>query len=281
MSGFSVLGILNLVAGSRRVVETRNIPFAAGERGKLDVYAPKDAAKGSTPVVVFYYGGSFQFGARNEYRFVGTALARCGITTVIPDYRLYPEVLFPQFVEDGARAVRWVRDNIAELGGDPRRTVLAGHSAGAHIAAMLAYDRHYLAAQGLNPARNICGLVGLSGPYDFLPLRDATLKIIFGPEAVRGASQPINFVTAAAPPALLVASSGDTRVDPGNAPRLAKRIAEVGGRVEVKLYERVTHEGVVGAFSRPFRWIAPTLADTVGFVRSVTSTAALQQDAIA
>lgn len=271
MDALSLVSFVNAFASSRRVTETTDVAFGPGPRDRLDIYAPKGAAPGSTPVVVFFYGGSFQFGDRGVYRFVGTALARMGITTVIPDYRIYPEVVFPAFVEDAARAVRWTRDTIASFGADPERLVLSGHSAGAHIAAMLTYDRTFLGAEGIDANRAIRGLVGLSGPYDFLPLKDETLKIIFGPEEGRGASQPINFVTPAAPPALLITGGGDKEVDPGNSPRLKARIDAVGGRAEVKIYPHIGHEAVVGAFSRPFRWVAPALRDTVAFVEAVTA----------
>jgi acetyl esterase/lipase len=136
---------------------------------------------------------------------------------------------------------------------------------------MLTYDRRFLAAVGLDANRDIRGLVGLSGPYDFLPLRDETLKVIFGPEEGRGASQPINFVTASAPPALLATGGKDRQVDPGNTPRMAKRIGAVGGRVETRIYPHIGHEPVIGAFSRPFRWVAPVLRDAVSFVTEVTA----------
>jgi acetyl esterase/lipase len=265
-SFFSPAALLNLLAGSKRVAETRDVAYGGNPRERLDIYAPRRA--GSYPVVVFFYGGSWEEGDRGAYRFVGTALAERGIVTVIPDYRVYPEVRFPGFLEDGAQAVRWVRDSIADYGGDPGRIVVAGHSAGAHIAAMLALDPQWLRQAGLDP-RDLSGLVGLAGPYDFLPLRSETLKTIFGPEQTRDSTQPINFASAAAPPSLLIAGAKDTVVDPGNTTRLAARLREVGASVEAYLYPGVGHAGLVGAFGKPIRGIAPVLRETAAFVSRV------------
>lgn len=267
-SFLSPILLLNLLAGSKRVSETRDIAYGDGPRARLDIYAPRRS--GSYPVVVFFYGGSWEEGDRGAYRFVGTALAERGIVTVIPDYRVYPEVRFPGFLEDAAQAVRWVRKSIGDHGGDAARIVLAGHSAGAHIAAMLALDQQWLRGAGLDP-RDLSGLVGLSGPYDFLPLRSETLKTIFGPEQTRDRTQPINFASAAAPPSLLVAGAKDTVVDPGNTTRLAARLREAGAFAEARLYPGVGHGEVVGAFGKPIRGLAPVLRETVAFVSRVTA----------
>ncbi len=99
------------------------------------------------------------------------ALARRGYVAVLPDYRIYPQARYPDFLDDGARAVRWAKDNATRFGGDPQKLFLMGHSAGAHIAAMLALDATWLQKVGLVPGRDIAGLIGISGPYDFLPLQ--------------------------------------------------------------------------------------------------------------
>lgn len=270
-AALSPVALLNAVAGSRRVTETTGLAFGPGARDRLDVYSPAGATGATHPLLMFFYGGGWEAGDRRMFRFVGTALAARGIVTVIPDHGIYPATLFPGFVEDAARAMRWTVDNADRFGGDPRRLVVGGHSSGAHIAAMLALDRRWLAAEGLDPPSDIRGLVGLAGPYDFLPLRSPLLATIFGPEAGRAASQPINFVTPDACPSLLISGSDDTVVDPQNSARLAARLRQAGARAELKFYPRVGHELLVGAFARPLQWMNPVLADTVAFVSRVTS----------
>ena len=263
--------VLNALARLEPVRVTENLAYADGPRHRLDVYAPTSGAAQGRPVVVFFYGGSWDSGERAMYRFVGAALASRGLVVVIPDYRLYPQVRFPAFVQDGARAVRWARDNAASYGGDPSRLVLMGHSAGAQIAALLAFNRHWLGAVRLDPRRDVAGLVGLAGPYDFLPLKSAKLKEIFGPKAGRGRSQPINVVTGEAPPAFLATGARDTTVEPGNSVRLAARIEAEGGAASLKVYDRADHRLILGAFSPPLRLIAPVLDDVTGFIGRVTA----------
>jgi len=260
----SPTAVLNALAPRDGVVLTRDIAYGDGPRHQLDVFAPR-ASLTQAPVVVFFYGGGWEAGSKDMYRFVGAALAARGVMTVIPDYRLYPEVRFPSFMDDAAAAVAWTRANAARFGGDPRRLFLMGHSAGGQIAALLALDGGYLRADGMSP-RDVCGVIGLAGPYDFLPLHSDTLRAIFGPEAERWRSQPINFVTAQAPPMLLLAGRDDDTVDPGNTLRLAARLRAVGDNVEKTLYPGVGHRALIAAFSAPLTFIAPVREAALRFV---------------
>ena len=114
----SGLTIVNALAVGRDVDVTTGVRFSDGRRGLLDIYAPKGAH--DAPMVVFFYGGGWEDGQRADYKFVAMALAKRGIVTVVPDYRLYPDVRFPDFLHDGARAVRWARRNAIEFGADRR-----------------------------------------------------------------------------------------------------------------------------------------------------------------
>ncbi|AJX33977.1 alpha/beta hydrolase [Burkholderia oklahomensis] len=270
-AGRNPVAVLNAAARRSTFVGRFDIAYGAGPRRSLDVYMPAGRGApapggGKPPLVVFFYGGSWQSGRRGDYRFVGEALASRGFVVAIPDYRLYPDAVFPDFVEDAAAAVRWARDHAAELGADPRRLFVAGHSAGAQIATLLATDGRFLEAQSLDK-RDLAGVVGLAGPYDFLPLKDATLMRVF-PEPVREASQPIRFVDGREPPMLLISGLRDATVKPGNTARFAARVAAAGGVVQIRLYPRVGHALLVGAFGRPMRRFAPVLDDVAAFVRT-------------
>jgi acetyl esterase/lipase len=242
---------------------THSIAYGRNARQVLDVYRP-DGAR-AAPVVVFFFGGSWQGGDKETYLFLAAALAQRGYVTVVADYRVYPEVRYPKFIEDGALAVRWTKNNAVRFGGDPGRIFVMGHSAGAYIAAMLAINGRYLNAVGLDPHRDLAGLIGVSGPYDFLPLQDETLKIIFG-GANRPETQPISYVTRGLPPSLLVTGLNDGTVDPDNATRLAARLREFGNRVKVIKYPGVNHLTIVGSFASSLRFLAPVLSDVDHFI---------------
>ena len=245
----------------------RDLAYGDLSRQRLDVYRP-DGLAGPAPVVVFFYGGRWEAGDRGDFRFVGQALASRGFVAVIPDYRRYPEVRFPTFVEDGAAAVAWVRSNIRELGGDPGALHLMGHSSGAHIAALLALDHHYLADAGVE--RDVlASLVGLAGPHDFLPLDDPTLEEIFAVEDM-AATQPITFADRSAPPTLLLHGAADQTVLPANSERLAAALAAAGNRVELEIYPGRGHVGLLIALAAPLRWLAPVLDDVTDFLRATS-----------
>jgi acetyl esterase/lipase len=273
VAGCSPFPFLNAVAPGKGYTVQTGIAYGSLPRQKLDLYLPPPAAI-RAPVVIFFYGGGWEEGSRGEYRFVGSALAAKGIAVAIPDYRVYPEVVFPSFIEDGALAAKWVQDHAGEFGADPQRLYLMGHSAGAHIAAMLSLNGKYLEAAGAD-RRAVAGLIGLSGPYDFLPLKSARLKEIFGDPAPR-LTQPIEFVDSGAPPALLVTGSADETVNPGNSKRLAETLRASGVKVEYRVYPDIGHGRTIAAFSRPLSAGVPVMEEVVEFIAAATGVAAGQ-----
>ncbi|MEO6387161.1 MAG: alpha/beta hydrolase [Croceibacterium sp.] len=242
------------------------IAYGEGPRRKLDVYAPRDSAAGR-PVVVFFYGGSWNSGSRSGYAFVGRALAARGFVAIIPDYRLVPEVRYPGFVEDGARAVLWARDHAADYGGDPERIVLAGHSAGAYIAAILATDDRWLGAEHAR----LKGLVGLAGPYDFAPFDVASSQAAFGQWPHPAETQPVTWAGAGDPPALLLTGADDDTVKPRNSEALAAHLRQAGVEADHISYPGVGHVGILLSLARPFRGRAPSLDAMAAFVDRVTA----------
>lgn len=197
----------------------------------LDVYRPIHAGA-PTPVVVFFYGGGWQRGSRAQYAFVGRRLAQHGVLAIVADYRTWPRAGFPAFVDDAARAVAWTRRHAAAHGGDPSRLFVAGHSAGAQIAALVGADGRYLRARGMAP-RELAGVIGLSGPYDFA-ITGAYLPI-FGSPAQWPAAQAVNAVDGDEPPFLLVHATGDRTVEARDSTQLARRLHEAGTRAELLL----------------------------------------------
>ena len=245
-----------------------DIAYGEGPRRMLDVY-PGAGPGSAKPVMVFLYGGSWDSGRRQDYRWVGRALAAQGFLTIVPDYRLVSEIKFPGFEDDCAAAVRWARDHAAEHGGDPDKIVIIGHSAGAYNAVMLGLDRHFLDKAGV-PQSAIRGVIGLSGPYDFYPWDTPVSETAFGSYPDPLQTQPVTFARADAPPLLLLHGSADTTVRPRNVARLEARMKVAGGRVQTKIYEGVDHKGMVLALSTPFRGKSTVLADVTAFAHEVT-----------
>ncbi|CAM3216779.1 esterase [Pseudomonas floridensis] len=267
LSGCSVFNVLNTLTPASGVHETPDQAYGPDPRNRLDIFMPKSRPE-HAPVVVFFYGGSWTHGERANYAFVGRALAERGIVAVVADYRLYPQASYPGFLEDSAKALAWTRKHISTYGGDPERLYVMGHSAGAYNAAMLALDPRWLAREGESPSI-ISGWIGLAGPYDFLPIKDPEIQRAFlFPNTPRD-SQPINHISAGAPPALLMASNKDKEVDPKrNTGGLALKLREAGLPVRELYFSRTNHGSLIGAFARPLRSLAPVIDEVVMFVNS-------------
>ena len=265
-SGFSyfVANVPNAFGSFRR---TSDLSYGDDARQKLDVYAPKQPDH--RPVVIFFYGGTWSAGEKSNYAFVGAALAERGYVTVIPDYRLYPAVKFPTFIEDGARAVAWVQQHAREFGGDPDRLVLMGHSAGAHIAALLALNPSYLAAAGVRP-HSIAGLIGLSGPYALAPDTD-TLHAIFGAPYAPNDWQPVHFATGTAPPTLLLHGADDKVVYSAHTEKLRDALLAQGAFVETHLYPGRGHADTIASFTVVARYRTPALKQSLAFLDRIAA----------
>jgi acetyl esterase/lipase len=264
----SPLATFDAVAGrdARGEKAASGLAFGPHPRHRLDIYRPA-GADARAPVVMFIYGGSWRMGERSEYGFVGSALAARGFVTVIADYRLVPEVRFPTFLEDNALALRWVRDNIGSHGGDPARIGVAGHSAGAYNAVMLALDPRHLASAGLTPGV-MRAVAGVAGPYDFFPWTSAEAEAAFGAWPKPPETQPVSFARAGAPPLLLLTGDADTTVKPRNTEALAARIRAAGGAVAVKTYPGVGHIDILTGIARLVRARGGALDDMDAFFRA-------------
>lgn len=265
LAGCSASSLLDAFVSRDSYRGREGVPYGDHPRQQLDLFRPLVDTR-AVPLVVFFYGGGWTRGERASYRFVGEALAAHGVAVVIADYRLSPQVRYPQFVADCAQAVRWAFDHAADIGADAGRLFLMGHSAGAYNAAMLALDPRWLAQVGLAPQR-LAGWVGLAGPYDFLPIRNPEAQIAFNWPATPPDTQPVAHASAQAPRSLLLAAAKDDTVNPQRSTvGLARRLQAVGAPVRYQLFERVGHTGIVAALARPLNWLAPVLPEVLAFV---------------
>lgn len=253
-----------LLLGSH-FVHTPDVAYGPEARQRLDVYRPRNARE-PAPVVVFLYGGRWRDGSKDEYRLLGDALTRRGMVAVVADYRLAPAVRFPAWVEDGARAVRWARENAARFGGDTARIFVVGHSAGGHTAALLALDERFLREAGV-PAGAVRGFVALAGPVDTV-WTAPDVQAAMGPPAGWPATYPATHVDGSEPPLLLLHGAGDETVSPASSTGLAARIREKGGCARAVVYPDVGHVEIVLTFAVPRLRAAPVLDDVEAFVRN-------------
>ncbi len=257
-------GVANAPDAFAGVRSHRDLSYGADPRQRLDVYTPRQAS--NRPVVIFWYGGSWVKGSKAQYRFVGTTLAERGVVAVLPDYRLYPQVTFPAFDADGARAVAWVEQHAREFGGDPGNIVLMGHSAGGHTAAFLALNHAFLRKYGADP-QCVSGLVGLSGTYELVPDSDE-LRATFPAPYTEADWQPIRFVDGDAPPTLLLHGLADREVLPREAQDLRDALTRAHVPVALHLYPHRGHAATVASFALIARWRTPALTETLDFINA-------------
>ncbi|MFO7703797.1 MAG: alpha/beta hydrolase [Halopseudomonas sp.] len=271
--GCSPLAPLNLVISDQHYSLLADQAYGANPRQKLDVYFPLENVQ-QAPVVIFYYGGSWRGGKRGNYAFVGEALAAHGMIAVIADYRVYPEITYPAFMQDSAAAVAWVVKQRSQWQDEPQALFVMGHSAGAYNAAMLALDDRWMAEQGLTRAI-FSGWIGLSGPYDFIPIINPQVKPVFHHPNTPADSQPLYHVKADSPPALLLAATPDKLVDPErNTLQLAAKLKQAGVRVQADTFESLNHFSILLAMARPFQGWEPIIQQVQQFVFAQAGTEA-------
>ena len=272
LSGCSSTGLFllnsTLKLHSEHTVE-KNIAFGNAEWQRLDVHMPSANSEQSKPVLIFFYGGSWDSGNKEMYYFAADAFARLGYVVVIPDYVKYPQARFPMFIEDGAAAVAWTKKNIASYGGNPENIFIAGHSAGAHLGGMLLTDERYLKKFDLSPL-DVRGFSGLAGPYNFTPTRP-NLLIVFGPEENYPNMQTMNFVNGNEPPMLLLHGAEDDTVGVKNQEVLLEKLIAVGNKSTAVLYPDLTHISILMSLTPALKNGSTTLADMDSFFKSLMS----------
>lgn len=247
LTGCSPLYIVNTISTEDDHIAVSDARYGQEQRQQLDIYRPQNLVAGS-PVVVFFYGGSWKRGAKSNYAFVGNSISSKGFLTVIPDYRLYPEVTFPAFVEDGAKVLAWVREHLAQ---SRNGVVVMGHSAGAHTAALLALDQSYLELSE-QPASMITGMIGLAGPYGFNPMNYRSIRPIFAGVQNIENTMPVTFACSTEVPLLLIHGRDDSVVIPENSKELKRRTDDCDGNVTYVELDDTGHFSILLGLSNSF-----------------------------
>lgn len=275
-NGPAVLSAVDRITGGAAGAERMAmVPTGAHPQQKLIVWGPVDRNPEDRPlpVLIFVHGGSWRSGDPADYGFIGRAFVAEGFLVVLAGYRLGEDGIYPAMFEDTARAVAWVREEVAGFGGDPTQIVIAGHSAGAYNAVMVALEEQWIGRRGL-PADTISGVVGLSGPYDFLPFDSDSTKDSFGHVENPPTTQPVSHVRADAPPMLLIHGELDTLVKPDNTRTLVQRLKQGGAAVKAVFFPDMKHNDPLIRLAAPWRGTGRNVAqEIVEFARDATGSA--------
>jgi len=259
--------------GVRRVAQ--GMPYGPGPRQTYDIYAPDK--RRDLPLLVFFYGGGWNSGSKGDYNWFAIALAAMGYVVAVPDYRVVPEGVYPIFLEDSAAAVKAIVTHAADYGAAGGKLGLAGHSAGAYNAVMLALDPRYLGvdAEGRSP---VTACVGISGPYDFYPFDVKESRDAFGQWQAPAETQPVHYARRTNTRFLLLQSRADTVVGVHNAVNLDRKLREAGTDCELKLYDGLSHTDTAAVFSVPFRGKGTLYPDTEAFLRKALNQAVVAEE---
>jgi acetyl esterase/lipase len=259
------LSVLSSSTDLQNLTKLEDFRYGTFSRQTLDVYVPKTPARG---VLVFGYGGGFKDGNKDEYGFAGEAFASLGFVTIIYDYRLNPDFTFPSYLEDAALVVRWAVDHARRFGANPKNLVVAGHSAGAYLTAMLATDKRYLERVGLKPT-DIKLALCLSGGYDFYDssrkehngfLSD-DLRDVFGNPSTYLETQPINFVNGDEPPFLIVHGAQDQILPVVQARSFVRKLQVTHETVKYLEYPNLDHAQTITTMAQQLRFLSSVYQD--------------------
>lgn len=251
--------LLNAVTPSGSFERDKNISYGELDRQKLDIYYA-DKPRLNAPVIVFVHGGSWDSGSKDLYKFLAQGFTAEGFDIVVPNYRLYPDVVFPAMVEDTGKAIAYTAEHFPD-----RELVVMGHSAGAYNSLMALMRPEFYPGGAAAICKRIAGLVAIAPPTGIVPLAKEPYISIF-PERFTGADAPLQNVQTKIPPVLFVHGMKDTTVFPQNSQMLADEIAKRGGFAKVRTYDALNHIDVIKVTSKFFDGDASVKADVIDFI---------------
>lgn len=269
----SALAIVNGLTASGGVTVSRDILYGDEATQDLDIYYPKPLARAmkaqkaittTYPMVVFVHGGSWETGNKEEYAFVGQSLAKAGYVTAVINYRKAPEHVYPDYVEDTAKAIAWSYQNAPSLYADPQRLAVIGHSAGAFNAVAAIANEDFLAPYGISPD-DIKAVVGIAGPYsyDFRKFESASA---FAADATPDEVMPDRQIKGSQPPYLLLTAENDNIVYDTNTIKMTQALKDRGVTVENGVINGASHATSIGAMAPPLRWVNDVRAQVLSYL---------------
>lgn len=233
------------------------IRYGDHPRHEMDIFPSQP----DSPVLLFIHGGGWSSGCKSMYPHIGLHFAQNGFCTVLMNYRLSPTIKHPGHVTDAAEAFAWVKKNIAKYGGDPKNISIMGHSAGAHMGALLCSDGTYLNFRDCRKT-DINKFVGLSGVYDInLMMTVSEYSHIFH-EQERSHASPVKHFPMC--PCLLAIGEYDYHTMPAQAKAFAEAVLRNGQDVHVLIAEDQDHDSIVDLCQGDHLWVQ----DIVDFLKT-------------
>lgn len=262
VSACAPVTLLNTITPSSSFEKMSDVSYGPLERQRYDVYR-SEASREVSPLLVFIHGGSWTDGSKDIYKFLAEGFTSEGFDVVVPNYRLYPNVVYPQMIEDTAKAVVAVAKQFPD-----REIVVMGHSAGAYNVLMTALNPQYLKAEGRDLCDTVSGVISLSGPTGIIPLKEEPYITIF-PDRFTAEDAPLNQIDGLTPPLFFGHGADDKTVYPQNSQKLAEKIQTRGGKAIVKIYDDMNHTDAVKVLSRHFDGDAALKTDIIRFIENL------------
>lgn len=256
IAGCSAAGVLNGITPSGSFDRDKDIAYGDLDRQTMDIYRAVEP-KADAPVIVFVYGGGWTDGSKGMYKFVAEAFTQEGFDVVIPDYRLYPDSVYPDMITDTGAAVQAIAARFPD-----RPLVLVGHSAGGYNVTMTAMAPDL---SGLDACERVAGIVSLAAPTGAFPMTDEPYLSIF-PDHFKSDDAPMGRTMDAMPPIMLVNGKDDTTVGYKNATVLGEALDKQGLRNQVVIYDDMNHIDPVRVLSRFFDGGSPLKSDIFDFI---------------
>lgn len=269
----SALDLVNSVSSSGGVGVSKDILYGEASLQNLDMYYPKPLAQAMQsqrevnkkyPMVVFVHGGSWENGSKEDYAFVGQSFAQAGYVTAVINYRKAPKHVYPDFVEDTAKAIAWSYDNAASFHADPQRFAVVGHSAGAFNMMAAISDADFLAPYGMSPD-NISAVIGIAGPYSY-DFRQYGGSSAFAADATPDQVMPDRHIKGSQPPYLLLTAENDKTVYEQNTIKMTKALNDYGATVENGEIKGASHATSIGAMASPLHWLNDVRAQVLTYL---------------
>lgn len=253
------VSFLNGITPSKSYLLEKNVSYGSLGSQVMDIYQAR-AKKENSPIIVFIHGGSWDSGSKDIYKFFAEGFTSEGYDVAVPNYRLFPEIIFPDMLHDTAKAVAYLSNLFSN-----RKVVLIGHSAGGYNALMVSMNKHYLKEQGISVCSLISGVVSISSPTGVYELKKEPLVTIF-PDRFKYNDAPMAYVDNATPSLLVINGLADKVVDPQNAIILSEKVNKRGGQSVLKLYPDTNHTQAVQVMSRYFDDNISLKSDILNFI---------------